>query len=156
MFRFAGLVFVVNLLAPILWAVPEVKSPSLGVIGDSISTGSFTAHELVWDTLELEKLLQAGPIKPDSKNYSTEFAKLVENPETMEAFPRPSRIWETLAEHKNLSDSEKLSLTLLLPLKNRYVRGFIDINEYAWPYLLGRALKISAEQIFIAAEFGNY
>lgn len=138
---------------------------AFAVIGDSLSSGSFTHPRLHWDVEEIQSVVarksgkkgedgkdiwELNPaVQPDPRLYSKDWAPIVVDKEGK--VPAPTRLWEKATEHER----PPLTKGLELAMKELFLGRYLDVEEYAWPYLLGRALGIPASRIYVPAEAGN-
>lgn len=148
-----------SLVALPLASGAPLSEKALGVIGDSISVGSLSHPKLFWDVKEIESVLASKgkdgqwalnpSVEPRLADYSDAWQKIVKDEKGKIAAPK--RLWEKLDEHK----IPPLSKYVELPAREKYVGGYVDIEEYAWPYLVGRAMGLPASLIYLPAEAGN-
>lgn len=123
---------------------------TIGILGDSISVGSLAHPTIQWDLPTLERNILSGPRVPFLEAYAEDFRSLVEGPDGRVLTPK--RLWESTNEFPPPVPWQK---SFELGLKANFIGGNIDVEEYGWGFLLGRALEYPPSDILLAGESGN-
>ncbi|MBY0369773.1 hypothetical protein K2X33_03740 [bacterium] len=104
----------------------------MATLGDSLSTGAITHPDMAWDPKSLDELIQKPAIVPPLM---------------------PTRVWEPVDESQGYLAT--LAKKAEQGLKERYIGGYVDLEENSWGFLLGRKLQVDAKQILVAGEIGT-
>jgi hypothetical protein len=136
------------LFCPLDLTVADVQS--IGIVGDSVSTGALTGEgftatsgALVGRTIRghLEMAFAAPGNAPVYGAYSDPAAFNIRRP----VWP-PTRLWMSRGEPPDVyrrTGSDRLRMML------------IDTEQYSWGYLLGRKLGVLPRHIYLAARHGS-
>jgi|GEM_PF-6396047 len=120
---------------------------SLGVIGDSLSVGTLTHPDIYWDAAKLEQYLKKSP-QLDVGVYSTDIGKTIT---AGGQIPPPIRLFSRKDEFPGADILKQAQIDAFNFMMGRY----LDMEEYAWPFLVGRMQGIPADEIYIAAQAGH-
>lgn len=145
-----GLIFV----TPPLKSAPATGK-TLGVLGDSLSTGAAAHPALMLDTNALWKVFQNPQLlapRPEHLNQNLPWIAAL-TPETAEEngvspLKPPQKAWPTIRELTHGIDYTFLNFV------NALSQAFLNLEEYSWSYQLAPTLAVAPEQVIIAAENG--
>jgi hypothetical protein len=144
------LVGLLALLCPLGLAAAELES--IGIVGDSISTGALTGKgftatsgALVGRTVRGHLEMAAPFATPGNTPVYNAYADPAEFNITRPVWP-PTRLWMSHGEPPHIfrrTGSDRLRMMI------------IDTEQYSWGYLLGRKLGVMPRHIYLAARHGG-